>query len=153
MAKINNPRKDHNFSIQIVQAPINPFLVQKVTLPEINIQQAKHGDSNRDVKTGGRVEYGEIELEKIMTTSGADNYFYDWAASVQDVTIGGGLTPDLYWRTIIISELAEDGTSILNSWVATEVFPVKINGQELNRMGGENSIERVSLSIGTLEKL
>lgn len=153
MAIISNPRKDFNFSIQIVQAPINPFLVQKVTLPEINVNVAKHGDTNHDIKTGGRVEYGDIEIEKIMTTSGADNYFYDWASSVQDTLIGGGLVPDQYKRTIIITELAEDGTSILNSWVARGCFPVKINGQELNRMSSENSLERLSISTDGVEKL
>lgn len=153
MAKITNPRKEFNFSIQVVQAPINPFLVQKVTLPEITIAQVKHGDTNHDVKTGGRIEYGDIEIEKLMTTSGADNYFYDWASSIADSIIGGGLVPEMYWRTLIISELAEDGTSILNSWIARECWPTKINGQELNRMGTENSLERITLSTNGVEKL
>lgn len=153
MAQISNPRKDFNFSIQVVQAPINPFLVQKVTLPEITIAQVKHGDTNHDIKTGGRVEYGDIEIEKIMTTSGADNYFYDWASTVADSIIGGGLVPEQYWRTLIISELAEDGTSILNSWIARGCWPTKINGQELNRMSSENSLEKIQISTNGVEKL
>lgn len=153
MAQITNPRKEFNFSIQIVGAPINPFLVQDVTLPEININQAKHGDTNYDVKTAGRVEYSEAELEKIMTTSGADNYFFDWAYSCQDSIIGGGLVPDLYKRTVLISELAEDGTSILNTWVLLGVWPTKINGQKLTRRGTDNSLEKISLSVDRLDKV
>lgn len=153
MANITNPRKDFNFSIQIVPLPINPFLFQKLKLPDIDISQVKHGDTNYDVKTAGRVEVGNLEIEKLMTTSGADNYFYDWALSCQDVVVGGGLVPDMYKRTVLINELAEDGTSILNTWVYTGAWPTKINGQTLDRMSTNNSIESVTLSVDRSEKV
>jgi phage tail-like protein len=153
MANIPNPRKEFNFSIQVIGAPINPFLVQEVQLGDISITQAKHGDTNHDIKTAGRVEVGETEINKIMTTSGADNYFYDWAASCQDMIIGGGLIPDLYKRNLLVSELAEDGTSLLNTWVLIGAWPTKINGQKFTRTGSENSIEKLSMSVDKVEKL
>lgn len=153
MANISNPRKEFNYSIQIVGAPINPFLVQDVTLGDVSINQAKHGDTNYDVKTAGRVEVGETELEKIMSTSGADNYFYNWAMSCQDPMIGGGLTPDAYKRSVLVQELAEDGTSVLNTWVLTGCWPTKINGQKFSRKGTDNSVEKISLSVDRMEKL
>ena len=153
MAQIDNPRKDFNFSIQVVGAPINPFLVQEVNVGESSITQAKHGDTNHDIKTGGRVETGETELEKILSTSGSDTYMWNWHRSVQDATIGGGLTPQMYKRTLIITELAEDGTSILNTWILTGVWPMKINGQKWNRKSSENSIEKISLSVDRMDKV
>lgn len=153
MAQISNPRKKFNFTIQVAPAPINPFLAQKVQLPEIDIEQAEHGDTNHSIKTGGRVNYGNVSIEKIMTTGGADNYFYDWAASVQDTVIGGGLVPSQYKRVLTVSELAEDGTSILNTWVLTGCWPTKINGQDLDRMSSDNTIESIELSIDKAEKL
>jgi phage tail-like protein len=153
MANITNPRKEFNFSIQVVGAPINPFLVQDVTLPEISISQAKHGDTNYDVKTAGRVEIGELEIEKIMSTSGADNYFFTWAYSCQDIIIGGGNVPNFYKRSILVQELAEDGTSVINTWVCTGCWPMKINGQKLSRKGTENSLEKLSISVDRVEKL
>lgn len=153
MAQIQNPRKKFNFSIQVVGAPINPFLVQKVTIGDISITQVKHGDTNHDIKTAGRVEVGETELEKLMTTSGADNYFFDWAYSCQDIILGGGLIPAAYKRSLLVSELAEDGTSILNTWVLIGVWPTKISGQELSRTDTENSMERITLSVDKMEKL
>lgn len=153
MANIKNPRKEFNFSIQVVGAPINPFLVQEVTIGDISITQAKHGDTNHDIKTAGRVEIGETELSKLMVTSGADNYMFDWAYSCQDVIIGGGLIPQQYKRNLLISELAEDGTSIINTWILTGCWPTKINGQKLSRMSSENSLERVSLSVDKVEKI
>lgn len=153
MAKISNPRKQFNFTIQIAPAPINPFLAQKVEIPEISLEIAEHGDTNHDIKTGGKVKYGNVSIEKIMTTSGADNYFFDWMASVQDVIIGGGLIPDMYKRLVTITELAEDGTSSLNTWILQGAFPAKLNGMTLDRMSSDNTLESIELSVDKIEKL
>ena len=88
-----------------------------------------------------------------MTTSGADNYFFDWAYSVQDVMIGGGSPPDTYKRTILVKELAEDGTSVINTWVCEGAWPTKINGQKLDRKSSDNSMEKLELSVDRCEKL
>lgn len=152
MANIQNPRKEFNFSIQIVGEPINPFLVQDVTVSDSSISQVKHGDTNYDVKTAGRVEVGETELEKLMTTSGADNYMWAWHVSCQDAILGGGLTPNMYKRSVIVNELAEDGTSVINSWILSGVWPSKINGQKFTRKGTDNSIEKVTLSVDRMDK-
>ena len=152
MAQISNPRKEFNFSIQVIGAPINPFLCQVVELPEVSLEVAEHGDTNYDIKTGGRSKTGNITIDKIMTTSGADNYFFDWLLSVQDPFIGGGLTPAFYKRLLLITELAEDGRSVLNTWLCQGCFPVKINGQKLDRKSSDNSMEKIELSVDRVEK-
>ena len=73
--------------------------------------------------------------------------------SVQDMLLGGGLTPSQYWETVQINELAEDGVSILNSWICEEVWPTRLNGQDLDRMSSDNTIEEIEFSVGTVEKL
>lgn len=153
MAQINNPRKKFNFSIQIAPAPINPFLAQKVTIPGITIEQTMHGDTNHDVKTAGRISFDNITIDKISTTSGSDNYMWDWAYSCQDPIIGGGLVPSDYKRIVTITELAEDGTSILNTYVGIGAWPTKINGKELDRQSSDNTIETIELSVDKVEKL
>ena len=153
MANIKNPRKQFNFSIQIIPAPINPFLCQKVTAPDISLGIAKHGDTNHDIKTAGRVELGEITIEKIMTTSGADNYFFDWLKSCNDELIGGGLVPDQYKRNVLFTELAEDGTSILNTHLAIGCWPQKINGLSWDRVNTENTIENITLCVDKYDKI
>lgn len=153
MAQIANPRKNFNFSIQIAPLPIDPFLAQKVTIPEVSLDEVTHGDRNFDVKTAGRVKYGNIMMEKISTTSGADNYMWDWLKSCQDDIIGGGLVPPAYKRVMTITELAEDGTSILNTYICTGVWPNKINGIELNRQDSANTIESIEFSVDNIEKL
>lgn len=153
MAQISNPRKQFNFTIQIAPAPINPFLAQKVTIPELSVDVVEHGDVNHDIKTGGRSKTGTIKIEKISTTSGADNYFFDWLYSVQDPIIGGGLVPDQYKRVVTITELAEDGTSALNTWICLGCFPAKINDTNLDRQGSDNTVESLELSVDKIEKL
>jgi phage tail-like protein len=153
MAQIENPRKEFNFSIQIAPAPINPFLAQDVTLGEISIAQTKHGDTNYDVKTAGRVDFGNLTIDKIMTTSGADNYMFDWGLQCADAMIGGGLPPSQYKRTVILTELAEDGTSVLNTWICEGAWPTKINGQKFSRGSSDNSMEKIELSVDRMEKL
>jgi phage tail-like protein len=141
------------FSISFPGFPLDPFLVQNVNLPDTDTEQATHGDTNHDIKTAGRVKYSNIQLEKILTTSGSDTYFWDWQASCQDVILGGGLTPTLYKRIMNINELAEDGVTIINTWIATGVWPTKIKGQKQDRKSSDNTIEGVELSIDELEKL
>ncbi len=153
MAQISNPRKVFNFSVQIAPIPIDPFLAQKVTIPEQSIDVVEHGDTNHDIKTGGRRKFGMIMMEKLMTTSGADNYMFDWLQSVQDATIGGGLVPPFYKRVMTIFELAEDGSSILNTWICTGVWPNKINAIDLNRQESDNTIESIEFCVDVIDKL
>ena len=65
-AKVKNPRKKFLWQIIFVKHPINPFLFQKVTVPEISIEQVAHGDVNYDVKTGGRVSH-QYRTARIFT--------------------------------------------------------------------------------------
>lgn len=170
MAKNHNPRKKFNFSVQVVGAPIDPFLVQNVEIPEREIEVVEHGETNHDIKTGGRVKFGMIILEKILTTdlnSGEHTYFEDWMASVQDPVTGGGLTPGTalgYKRNIIITEFPESGIVVnpltgsptgafLNQWICTGCWPSKRNAIDLNRTESDNTIEHIELCVDYLEKV
>lgn len=153
MAQIKNPRKGFLFRITFPSHPINPYLFQSITKPEISIEQVAHGDINRDVKTGGRVVVGNFTASKLETTSGSDTWLNDWISSVQDMILGGGLTPSQYWETMVVDELAEDGVSILNSNVYYEVWPCKVNGQTLDRMSSDNLIDEIEFSVGLAERI
>lgn len=151
-AKVKNPRKKFLWQVIFTEHPINSYLFQSVELPEITIDQTSHGDINRDVKTAGRVHVGNLTCKKLETTSGSDTWLWDWMMACQDLLLGGGLTPKEYWSGVVINELAEDGTSILNTWTATEVWPCRLNGQDLDRMSSDNTIEEIEFSVGTIEK-
>lgn len=151
-AKVKNPRKKFLWSITFPKHPLNPYLFQTCTLPDIEIDQVAHGDVNRDVKTAGRVTVGNLVCEKLMTTDGSDTWLHDWLYSCQDMIIGGGLVPSQYWEPCELTELAEDAVSVLNIWHLEEVWPCKVNGLDLDRMASENTIETIEFSVGTIDK-
>ena len=153
MAKVKNPRKNFLFSIQFPKHPINTYLCQKVTLPDIEIELVTHGDVNREVKTAGRISVSNLVLEKLITTAGSDTWLNDWLMSCQDILLGGGLPPSYYWETVVVSELAEDGTTVLNQHIMTEVWPCKITGLDLDRTSSENTIEKAEFSVCTIDKV
>ena len=153
MAKVRNPRKNFMFSVLFPKHPINSYLAQKVTLPDIEVEQVAHGDVNRDVKTAGRVSIGNLVIEKLITTSGSDTWVFDWLQSCQDILLGGGNVPSVYWETVVVNELAEDGSTILNSHIMNEVWPCKISGLDFDRTSSENTAEKIEFSVGTYDKL
>ncbi|MEG1415176.1 MAG: phage tail protein [Clostridium sp.] len=152
MAKIKNPRKKFLWQVTFVKHPINSYLFQSIDLPEKTVEIVEHGDINRTVKTGGRITTGNMTANKLETTSGSDTWLWDWMSSVQDATLGGGLTPSEYWETVKVDELAEDGTSVINSWILEEVWPTRLNGQNLDRMSSDNTIEQIEFAVGTIDK-
>jgi len=153
MAKFANPRKKFNFSIQISPDPINPFLFQKVTLPDAEIEEVGHGDTNHDIKTAGRVTYDKIVCEKLESSSEGDAYMWSWFDTCQSSLLGGGAPPQVYKKVITVVEMAEDGATILNTWVAEGVWPSSLPGAELDRQASDNTIENVEFSVDTLTKI
>lgn len=153
MAKFANPRKKFNWSIQISPDPINPFLFQKCTLPDADIEKVPHGDTNHDINTPGRVTYGNIVCEKLAPADQGDAYLWAWFDTCQSSVIGGGAPPAICKKVITIVEMAEDGVTILNTWIAEGVWPASLPGIELDRQASENTIENVEFSIDTLSKV
>lgn len=153
MAKIKNPRKKFLWGITFINHPINTYLFQKVGVPEKSVEEVAHADVNRDVKTGGRAIIGSLTAEKLETTSGSDTWLWDWMQSIQDTKLGGGLTPEEYWETVKVEEYAEDGVSVLNTWICEEVWPKKLNGLDLERKSSDNTIETIEFSVGDVDKL
>ena len=153
MAKFANPRKKFNFSIQISPDPINPFLFQSVTLPDADIEEDTHGDTNHDIKTAGRVSYGKIVCEKLLPSNQGDAYMWSWFDTCQSSLLGGGAPPDIYKKIITIAEMAEDGATVINTWLAQGVWPSSLKGLELSRSESGNTIENIEFSIDKLSKV
>lgn len=152
-AKVKNPRKRFLWQISFPKHPVNSYKFQSCTLPEVSIEEVSHGDINRDVKTGGRVTIGTMTVRKLLTTDGSDTWFWDWLNSVQDILLGGGLVPTEYWEDAVVQELAEDGVTVINTHLLSEVWPTRVNGLELDRTSSENTIEEIEFSVGTYDKI
>lgn len=145
MAQIQNPRKIFNFGISIIG--MNEFLCQEVDLPDSEVDVVPHGDTNYDVKTGGRRKIGMMMIKKLMSATAPDLFMWAWLDSIQSIQSGGGLLPSQYKRNITIREYSNDGITILNIWVYAGCFPSKINGLKLSRTGSENTIEDIEMCV------
>jgi hypothetical protein len=150
MAQIANPRKQFNFSVFF--AGMNPFLAQKVTIPEESVDVTEHGDTNFLVKTGGMKKVGKLVIEKIMFATAPENWVHNWMLEVQNTAWGGGLLPSLYYRNGIIEEYSTDGITVLNRWICKEAWPSQRGNIELSRTDSGNTMERLELEVNELYK-
>lgn len=153
MAHIANPRKQFKFSIEIVGIPMNPYLAQTVEHPEVDVEPVPHGDANYEVKTAGMSRTGNATITKLMTTTGPDNFMFNWKTLCQDEILGGGAVPDVYKKDVIVTEFAEDGQTILNRHIWHGCWPTKIQGQTNDRTASENTMETVELSVDYVNKI
>lgn len=151
MAQVANPHKKFLFSISLLG--MNPFLAQKVTLPDREIDVIEHGEGNHVIKTGGMVKFGTLNVEKLSSASGPDRLFWDWILTVQDAVTGGGLVPDIYKLACQVDFLKNDGIVVLNSFTYGGVWPSKINGIELDRVSSDNTIESIEFQVDEEVKL
>lgn len=153
MAHVANPRKRFNWSVQISPDPINPFLFQKVDIPDIDIEKVAHGDTNHDIKTAGRVDIGNIVCEKLMVSDQSDTYIWNWFDTCQSNMLGGGAPPNVYKKVITVTQFAEDGATVLDTWVAEGVWPCSLPGVEHDRTSSDNVIENVEFSVDKLYRV
>ena len=145
MAKVSNPHKQFQFSIFLYG--MNPFLAQKVTTPDREIDRSEHGEGNHKIKTAGMVNIGDLVVEKISSASLADNLLWGWISIIQNEYSGGGVIPDVYKKAVQVQRLATDGVTVLNTWNYTGVWPFKINGVELDRASSDNTIQTIEFSV------
>lgn len=149
MAQIANPRKAFNFTILVLG--MNPFLAQEVDIPEFEVEAVEHGDTNHDIKTAGRVKFGNIRIKKISTADGPDTTFWAWLESCQNAILGGGTVPQLYKRNVVITQFATDGQTPIAVWQCQGVWPSKISGVNFKRMASENTMEDIELCVDVVK--
>jgi len=150
MANIVNPRKLFQFSIY---APgLSPFLAQEVTIPEESIDVDEHGDTNFNVKTGGKKKIGKLIIQKIMLATLPELWVYNWMNEVQSTSFGGGLLPSIYYKNLTIDEYSVDGITILNTWTLIECWPSNRAAIDLKRAETGNTIERCEFEVNEVVK-
>lgn len=150
MAKVSDPKKHFNFTIRV--AGLNEWLVQKLTIPDHEIDVVEHGDTNFIVKTGGIIKFGNVMVEKISPATFPDNFIWTWIRQVQDALIGGGQLPSVYKRTGDAIHFSNDNITPTDIWTLEGLWPCKINGIELARATSENTIESIEFCVDRVIK-
>lgn len=148
---VPNARKGFNFRIEI--NGLNQFEVQKITLPEIEIDKVEHGDTNRLIKTAGMIKLGDLKLEKLVRLPGSDLWAWQWLTSAQDMTFGTGNLANVYKRSIVIREMSPTGLGILNSWIIDGAWVSKISQSDFTRTESDNIIQTLEISCDGIIKI
>jgi len=145
MAEIANPHKKFQFSIFVFG--MNPFLAQKVTLADRDLDQIEHGEGNHVIKTAGMLHLGNIMIDKISNASLQDRIFWGWINLIQNEITGGGVIPEVYKKAMQVQKLSNNMKTAIGTWNYIGVWPKKINGIELDRVSSDNTIESIELSV------
>lgn len=145
MPQVTNPHKKFQFSIFLFG--MNPFLAQKVTLPDKEIEAVKHGEGNHTIKTAGMIDLGNLVVEKLLNSSIPDKLIWAWITLVQDAFTGGGTIPEVYKKAIQVQRLATNGSTVLETFNYAGAWPCKVNGIELDRLSSDNTIQSVEFSV------
>lgn len=151
MPKVANTRKVFNFRVEV--DGVDQFEIQKVTLPEIEIEATEHGDVNYKVKTAGMVVIGDMTFEKVKRLPASDTTLWDWMTQAQSIVAGGGLLALGYKRNVVIKEMDSTGLNTVNSYALGGVWVKKIANSDFDRASSDNSIETATLSVDTMVKL
>lgn len=151
MAKIANARKSFNFVVEI--DGIDQFSIQKVTLPEVTVEQVEHGDTNYMVKTAGMVTVGNMTFERIKRMPGSDTDAWDWLRLAQSQVAGGGVLSEAYKRILVIKEMDSTGLITLNRHICTGCWVTKISQNDLDRTSSDNVLQTVELSVDIYEQV
>jgi len=151
MAQIEDPKKAFQFGY--LAPGLNPYMVQKADIPDYDIEISEHGDTNYDVKTAGRIKFGNITLENLRAQSQDDNWVWRWIQSIVDPISGSIGNPLDYKRSHDIVQYDYDGLTVTDRWRLLGVFPIKINGQKLDRTKSENAMDSITLSVDRVVKV
>lgn len=143
---VPNARKVYNFKIEILGLS-EQFECQKVTFPEMSIDQVKHGDANYDVKTAGRFNIENIKIEKLKRMPGTEIFGWLWLMQAQNPQAGGGGLAQNYYRTIVIRELGPSGLFAVNTWTFDGCWVCKVGQTEFSRTESANIIQTLEISV------
>lgn len=145
MAQIANPRKVFNFRVEI--EGVDQWEIQKVTVPEIEIEAVEHGDANFSVKTAGRITVGDLVMEKLRPLPASDVWAWMWLQDAQNIQTGGGKLQANVNRNIVIKEMSTDGVTTVNRWFCEGSWVKKISQSDFDRATSDNIIETVTFSV------
>lgn len=150
MAQVTDPKKAFQFNI--FAAGLNPYAAQDVNIPDFDIEVVEHGDTDHDVKTAGRIKYGNVTVTKLRPIGIGDSWVWAWIERIRNSTTGGGQLARQYKQNISIVQLSYDNITITDEWKCEGAWPTRVNGLALSRTKSENSMETVELAIDRARK-
>jgi len=146
LATVIDPRKSFRYTIAI--NGLVTALVRKVNIPDVEIAEDKHGFGGLpyDLKTAGKMKFGDITLEKVMPAGLPDLWAYNWLKTVinPETNLGGHAIN--YKRNVTIIHLSPEDVPI-GWWRVMGAWPKKLAYSENDALKEADAvIEKVTLA-------
>jgi len=141
MGGLANPVKNFRYLLELDGA--DAFLIQKITPPSMESQAVEHGAPGNipNVETPGKVVVGDLVVEKLVPADRADQWVHDWFAQA----IGG--LADEFRRVGFLRMLSANAVTTSKKFFLGNVWPKKIEYNEMDTSGNDNVIEKITFSV------
>lgn len=140
------------FQFVLLFEGIPTLTMQKVTPPDVEINEIIHSVGLYNQKSPGKMKVGDLTCEKIMSVLDPnDDWIWKWFGRVQNFQ-GTALDPN-FAKSGELRLLDADMVTISRAWALDYVWPKKIPGVELDSLSDENIIEQVVFSVSRYEPI
>ncbi len=138
MTKIANPLK--NYLYRIAMNGFDQALVQSIEIGEFEFSENLHGDGISDIKTPGRLKYGDIIMEKLVPIGLPDPTMWTWF-----ITAFAGLATAVKRDFQIIQLSAENGAPV-RIWQVEGAWIKKYKPSKIGDQEDSNAIDTVTIA-------
>ena len=151
MSLIGKVVKSFNFVLEIDGAP--KFSMQKVTLPEIEIEETLHSAGSYEEKTPGRLKVSDLVCEKFMAYGDpTENWAWEWLLQVQNYELGN-LVPANTAKNARLIAYQDDALTIAKIYELGKIWPKKIATGDFDKTSSDNVMETVTFSVTKFKKI
>ena len=134
------PYKKFNYKVEIDNITSASFSEVSGFDASIDVIEYRTGDEgvNWSRKTSGLTKFGNVTLKWGMDAS---TEFYDWVTGIST----GTTSDDDRAKTVTISLLDDDGTTVQAVWILSNAWPSKYTAPDFNATSSEIAFESVEL--------
>jgi len=147
-----DPRLTFNYSIEVEGLEI--ALCQKANIPDVDIESVEHSGPGAawSTKTGGKLTFGDITLEKVMRVDVSDRWAWTWLKTVRNPVDGSGNVSSVYKKNLTIIHYGPS-KEILDRWVCEGNWPksIKYSAGDTSQKA-EKTMETVVLSCDKYDR-
>ena len=117
-----NPRPTFRSAVELDGLEV--ARVQKVNIPEVSVAVATYGEGDTNVEVPGKVNFGDITLEMLMMSEGAEPWAWEWLQDVRKKP------PTEHLRDLSIVHYGADLKTVTERWDIEDAFVKNLSYSE-----------------------
>jgi phage tail-like protein len=135
-----NPTKQFQYAVEV--DGLEQLLAQELSLPDYTVDEVEHGEGNTIYRTPGMARFGDLTLSKLMKGANPDSFVDNLIRQVQDWQTGGGQSPQIYLKTMIV-RVKDNAGQTIKSYEFTDCWVKQKTGITLSRTTSDNIMEEM----------